>query len=82
MIRVPSLEPSLAMEVGPEKNICGFISCVEKKMFTIKMSQLLCRCIIVLVVITGLLIGCEKKNQKLCGIFRADCVINYAFFQG
>ena len=42
MIRVPSLEPSLAMK----KNITGFISCVEKKMFTIKMSQLLCRCII------------------------------------
>ena len=22
------------------------------------------------------------KNQKLCGVFRADCVINYAIFIG
>ena len=51
------------MEVGQKKNISGFISCVEKKMFTIKMSQLLRRCIIVLVVITGPLIGCEKKSE-------------------
>ena len=49
------------MEVGLKENIHGFTSGVEKKMVTIKMSQLLCRCIIVLVVITHPLIGCEKK---------------------
>ena len=30
VIRVPSLEPSLAMEVGQRESIRGFISCVEK----------------------------------------------------
>jgi len=31
-------------------------------------------CRVVAIVDTGLLIGCDK-NQKLSGIFRADCVI-------